>query len=73
VSRNTPHRTIDRPLTSGDLLEYWRALDDSPSAQDAPQRPPRDGILVMARWATGIFIATIVLTIGPLLRAVGNA
>ena len=74
MSRTAPNHAHEPPRTSGDLIEFWRVLDEAHSAEEAPQRPSsRDGTLMMARWATGLFIATIMLTIGPLLRAVGSA
>ena len=73
MSRNTLPLAVDRPLTSGDLIDFWHALDESLVAESARKRPSPGVTLTVARWATGISIASIVLTIGPLLRAVGGA
>ena len=65
MSRTT--HSIERPLTADELLVFWRVLDQSPVRR--PWSP--SAIFIIARCITGVLMATILLTIGPLLRATG--
>ena len=58
---------IERLPTSDELLEFWRVLDQPPQRH----RSSPSTMLITARCVAGVVMATIVLTIGPLLRAAG--
>jgi hypothetical protein len=74
VSRQPPTRSIQRPLTADELIEFWLAHGEplSPPERGRVSRRGTPRVLVIARCVTGLIIATIVLAIGPLLRAVGG-
>ena len=58
---------IERPLTPNELLELWRAIDQPPLRRASSP----SAILIIGRCFAGVMMATIVLTIGPFLRATG--
>jgi len=74
VSRQTPHPIVDWHLTADEFIEIWRAHDEPITPKElsqlGPRRPP--WLLVIARCITGLLILAVVLSIGPLLRAVGD-
>jgi hypothetical protein len=75
VSRHVPRSTLDRRLTSDELVAFWLTCDEPLSPDELNQlwrrRTPR--FLVIARCLTGVIIATGALSIGWLLRIVGGA
>jgi hypothetical protein len=73
MSRTVSTDRIERLLTTGDVYEVWRIIDASASvAPVRGRRRSRQGrTLIVGRCVAGILMVTIVLTIGPLLRATG--
>jgi hypothetical protein len=58
---------IERPLTPDELLELWRVIDQQPRRRASSP----SAILIIGRCVAAVMMATIVLTIGPFLRATG--
>ena len=71
MSWHTPHPMLERPLTAEDLIELWRAQDEL--APRGSHRPRTPGLLIVARCMTGLFVSSVAVFSGPLLRTVGGA
>lgn len=69
MSRNPPSKFIDRRLTAEEFLALWH-VPDNVSKRRARMRVDRN--LILARCFAAIAIVTIVVGIGPLLRAIGR-
>jgi hypothetical protein len=68
MSRTSPSYAIERPLTAANLVRV-RQITDQPTRR----RQSSSVTIILARCIAAILMLSIVLGIGPLLRAVGGA
>jgi len=74
VTRPTPHLTLDRPQTVDELVDFWRALDES--AERLAQRPASHRrtppFMVVGYVATAAIMASILVSTIWVIRVIGQ-